>query len=187
MKTKLITVLLCAASLPAAQFRVTVDTTAINNQTGTIDIQFNPNASPPYESGVATITAFNLGAGSFGPIFSGPDGGASGTLPGPLVLINSNFLNGIGYNAIFGRTASFFVDFSGNAFTASGQSILTSLIVSLSGATTIGAVADLLGDSRIDTSFSSPGVAFAPVPEPSTFGLIALGLAACAPATRRRR
>ena len=187
MKTKLITFLLFGVSLPAAQFLVTFDTTAINSQAGTIDIQFNPGAFPAvYESGTATITAFNLGAGSLGSLSSGPDGGASGTLPGPLAIANSDFLNGIVYNASFGNSASFLVNFSGNAYTASGQTILTTLSVSLIGATTISAVADLRGDRLLDVSFSSPGVTFGEIPEPATFGLITLGLAGCAFLTRRR-
>ena len=187
MKTKLITFLLFGVSLPAAQFLVTFDTTAINTQAGTIDIQFNPGAFPAvYESGTATITAFNLGAGSLGSILSGPDGGASGTLPGPLAITNSDFLNGIVYNASFGNSASFLVNFSGNAYSASGQAILTTLSVSLVGTTTVTAFADLLGNSMLDVSFSSPGVNFSEIPEPATFGPMTLGLAACAFLTRRR-
>ena len=41
------------------------------------------------------------------------------------------------------------------------------------------AQADLVGGSQLDTSFSSQGVTFqSAVPEPSTFGLMAAGIAA---------
>lgn len=188
MKTKLIAFLLFAASLPAAPLLVTFDTSAISGQTGTVDIQFNPaDFGQLYEFGTATITAFELGTGSLGSLAAGPDGGASGSLPGPLAIANSDFLNGIVYNAIFGDTASFLVDFSGNALTASGQSNLTTLTVSLIGKLTLSAVADLAGDGTIDTSFSSPGVEFSSeVPEPSTFGMVGIALAAGV-AFRRRR
>ncbi len=130
---KLLTTLLCAAALlPAASFQVSIDTSSLNTQTGTIDIQFNPGSFPAvYNSGTATITNFILAGGTLGSIASGPDGGASGTLPGPLTLVNSNFLNGILYNATFGSTASFLVDLAGPAFTGTLQSILTTLSVSL--------------------------------------------------------
>jgi len=186
MKTKLITFLLFGVSLPAAQFLVTFNTAALNTQAGMIDIQFNPGAFPAvYEAGTATITAFDLGGGSLGSISSGPDGGASGTLPGPLVIVNPDFFNGIGYNATFGNFASFLVDFSGNAYSAPGQTILTTLSISLIGTTTISAVADLLGDNLLDVSFSSPGVNFTEIPEPATFGLMTLGLAGGAFLRRR--
>jgi hypothetical protein len=188
MKTKLITFLLFIASLPAAPILVTFDTSAISGQTGTVDIQFNPgDFGLFYEAGTATITAFELGTGLLGSISAGPDGGASGSLPGPLAIVNSDFLNGIAYGASFGSTASFLVEFSGNALAASGQSNFTTLTVSLVGTTTLSAIADLIGDGTVDTSLSSAGVGFSSeVPEPSTFGLVGVVLAAGA-AFRRRR
>ena len=179
---KLLTTLLCvAALLPAASFQVSIDTSSLNTQTGTIDIQFNPGSFPAvYNPGTATITNFILSGGTLGSIASGPDGGASGTRPGPLTIINNDFLNGILYNATFGATASFLVDFTGTAFTGTGQSILTTLSVSLTGTnSSVVAQADLVGGSQLDTSFSSQGVTFqSAVPEPSTFGLMAAGIAA---------
>ena len=70
-----------------------------------------------------------------------------------MVIVNSDFFNGVVYNTNFGNTASFLVDFSGNALTASGQSNLTTLTVSLIGTTTLSAIADLVGNGTIDTSF----------------------------------
>ena len=180
MKNTLSALLLSAAWLAAAPIQVTLDTSSLNGQTGTVDIQFNPGNFPAvYSPGTATITSFNLGAGTLGSIAFGPDGGASGTLPGPLTIINSDFLNGIVYNATFGSTASFRVDFSGSAFTGSGQSVLTTLSVMLNGtANSVAAQADLIGGGRLDTSSSSTGVTFAPtatVPEPSSYALFGLG------------
>lgn len=193
MKKTLAAFLLLAASLSAAQFKVTVDTSFLDTLSGTVDIQFNPGSFPDtYESGTATITGFSLGTGALGTVASGPDGGASGSLPGPLTLTNSDFLNGIVYNATFGSTAEFFVDFTGNAFTASGQSILSSLSVSFIGQNdTITGIADLIGDSQIDTSLGNELVSWAEVPgnevpEASTFALLGLGLAAAAVVARRR-
>jgi hypothetical protein len=48
-------------------------------------------------------------------------------------------------------------------------------------------VADLVGGGVIDTSFSNPEVSFSDVPEPGTFGLLAMGLAAGALAIRKRK
>lgn len=191
MKIKLLSFVLAAVSLPAAQFQVTVDTTSLSAQSGTVDIQFNPGSFPDtYESGTATITAFDLGAGSLGSINSGPDGGVSGSLPGPLVIVNSDFMNGVVYNIVsFGNSLTFLLDLSGDAYTAADQTILTSFNLTLSGTGSITAYAELIGNSQIDTTPSSPGVAFdevGGVPEPSTLALVAMGLVSAFDFSRRK-
>lgn len=194
MKTKLLLFLAMAAAMPAAIFQVTMDTNGLSTQSGTIDIQFNPGSCPgPYEAGSAVITSFNLGTGTLGSLVSGPDGGASGTLvPGPLTILNSDFLNGVLYNATFGDLLTFDVDFTGSAFTDLAPSVVSSLQVTLETQNgTLVASAGLLGDSQLDTSASSRGVSFkaagAAVPEPATFGLFAMGMAAVALAARKRK
>ena len=173
--------LLAALLLPATCFGdvyfVTMDTTGLGS--GTIDIQFNPGAFPAsYELGTATITNFILQGGTLGPV-SVPGVTTTGDLPGPLTIGNDDFLNGIVYDATFGTSASFFVEFLGGALTASGQSVLSGFSVTLFGSGVTSAQIQLLGDSQIDTSGSSPGVSIgSAVPEPSTYGLLALGLGA---------
>jgi hypothetical protein len=182
---KLFAILFCAASLvSAAPFQVTIDTSSLNTQTGIIDLQFNPGGPPgSYEAGTIEILNFLLGGGgSLGSVAFGPDGAVAGALPGPLTIGNTDFLNGISYNAVFGTTVSFLVNITGNAFTIPDQLVFTSLYVGLTGTnSTIVAQADLIGSGQLDTSFSSSGVTFqaqSAVPEPSTFGFMAAGLAA---------
>lgn len=191
MKKTLFSFLFLTVSLTAAPLLVTIDTAALNTQTGTLTVQFGPAIFfSPYESGTATVDAFSLGGGSFNSVAFGPNGGASGSLPGPLVIINSDFFNGIVYNTTFGATASFQVEFAGNALTIPGQTNVSTFTVTLNGTTSIAAVADLFGDGVVDNSFSSPGVtwqpATEPIPEPSSAALLALGLAAGAWVLRRR-
>ena len=179
-----------SAGLWAAPLQVLIDTTALNTQVGTIDIQFNPFQPSGANPGAAAILYFLIEGGSLGGIAAGPDGGASGGLPGPLTIVNSDFLNGVTYNATFGTAVSFVVDFTGSAFTGTGQSNLTSLYVGLNGAgSTIVAQADLMGGWVLDSSSSSSGVTFQPltaaVPEPSTFALLMAGVVALRLRARR--
>lgn len=185
MKKLLLASLLFAAFAAAAPIPFTINTSALNGETGTIDIQFNPGAFPAvYDPGTATITNFVITGGTLGAVSAGPDPGVTGALPGPLVLTNSDFLNGIVHDATFGTQVSFLVEFAGLAFTASNPSILSTLSVTLSSNSgSITALADLLGDSQLDTSASSPEVSS--VPEPATWSLLALGLGALAFARRR--
>lgn len=187
MKKLLLTTLLFAAFAAAAPIPFTINTSALNGETGTIDIQFNPGTFPEvYDPGTATVTNFLITGGSLGPVSAGPDGGAVGTLPGPLVLTNSDFLNGLAHDATFGSEITFLVEFAGLAYTAPTPLILSTFSVTLtSNSGTIAAIADLIGDSQLDTSASSPEVN--PVPEPATSAMLAIGLAALGFAARRRQ
>jgi hypothetical protein len=177
----------------AAAIPVTINTSGLSGA-GTIDIQFNPGSFPAvYNSGTATITNFVVTGGTLGSVAFGPDGGAvgGGALPGPLAITNADFLNGIGYNATFGSQISFLVDFTGTAFTDGGQSILTTFSVTLTDGNmgSLTAIADLIGDSLLDTTQSSREVVIgqtSDVPEPSTLGLLSAGLGALIVAARRR-
>ena len=177
----------------AAPIPVTINTAGLVGA-GSIDIQFNPGSFPAmYNPGTATITNFVITGGSLGSVAFGPDGGAvgGGALPGPLAITNADFLNGIVYNATFGSQVSFLVDFTGTAYTGTGQSILTSFYVNLTaGNSSTSAIADLIGGSTLDTAQSSASVVFGQtgnVPEPSTLGLLSAGLGAVMLAARRRR
>ncbi|HEY3441853.1 MAG TPA: NF038129 family PEP-CTERM protein [Paludibaculum sp.] len=187
MKKLLLATLMFAAFAAAAPIQFTINTSALNGEAGTIDIQFNPGAFPAvYDPGTATITNFLITGGTLGPISAGPDGGVAGALPGPLVLTNLDFLNGLVHDATFGSQVSFLVDFAGLAYTAPSPSILSSFSVTLSSNSgAITALADLIGDSKLDTSGSSPEVSS--VPEPGTWSMLALGLGALGFAARRRR
>lgn len=182
---KLIAILICAAAfLPAAPIQVSIDTSSLNTQAGTIDIQFNPGGpSGSYAAATVEILDFVVGGGILGSIAFGPDGGVTGMLPDLMTILNSAALNGVTLDAIFGTTISFLVNFSGDGFALPGQSVLTSLYVGLNGTSnTLVVQADLIGDGQLDTSFTSGEVSFQPVasdvPEPATCGLIGLGLAA---------
>ena len=50
-------------------FWVTMNTSAINGEAGTIDIQFNPGSFPAlYEAGSVIITDFTIAGGGLGPV-----------------------------------------------------------------------------------------------------------------------
>jgi hypothetical protein len=184
--------MLFAAIAAAAPFQVTMDTSALNTLSGAIDIQFNPGSFPgPYDAGTATITNFVITGGTLGPVAFGPDGGAigGGSLPGPLAITNVDFLNGLVYDATFGTQVSFLVEFTGAAFTATAPSILSTLSVTLSAdPNAVMAIIDLIGGGQVDTLASSPETTVTgAVPEPSTYGLMAMGLGAIFLAAQRRR
>lgn len=187
--------------LPAASFadifQVTMDTPGWTGSAGNIDIQFNPAIwADPYEPGTVTFRNFSILGGSLGALVLDDDvslgGGTTGGLPGPMTISNVNPVNGPVYQADFGEKITFEVEFLGLAFTAPGQTNLTSLFVVL-GATpgTIQTQIDLLGDSLIGTTGSTPeAVNVAPIgaiPEPSTYLLVSAGLGVGYLIRRQRR
>jgi len=176
--TALITVGLFGQAALAATFAVSMNTTALNGNTGSIDIQFNPGSFPAtFEPGTATITDFLITGGTLGAEQLGSRVSTTGDLPGPLVISNTDFLNGIVYDATFGTLITFNLTFGGTAFTATGQTILMDFVLLSNGQSTITAQATLLGGGLLDTSNSSRGVTFSEVPEPASGALLAGGLA----------
>ncbi len=169
----------------AAVYQVTMNTPSLDGQNGSIDIQFNPGAFPAvFEAGSASISNFTLTGGTLGAEQGGTRVNAIGDLaPGPLVITNADFLNGITYDATFGTGLSFQVDFTGAAFTASNQTILTDFFFFVTAGDSVTAQATLLGDSTLDTTNSSNGVTFTPdtaIPEPGTLVLFGCGAAVLA-------
>lgn len=193
MRHFLLTALLILTSISAiaAPLNVSVDTSALNGLNGTIDIQFNPIADP-FELGTATITDLFFTGGSLGSEDAGLRSNATGDLPtGPLVISNDGVLNGVVYNATFGTSLTFLLDFAGNALTAPNQSNYTAFsIILTAGSNSLAGQVDLLGDSILSFSSSSEEFSFkqdttSEVPEPSTFALLGAGILLIA--LRKRR
>ena len=194
-------VLLLPAASFADIFQVTMDTTGWTGSTGTIDIQFNP-AGDPFQVGTVTFRNFSIIGGSLGALQVCDDvipppavcgSSTTGGLPGPMTISNTGFINGPNYAATFGEKITFEVEFLGLAFTAAGQTNLTSLFVVI-GATpgTIRTQIDLLGNSAIDwkTGSTPEAVSVAPlgaIPEPSTYLLVSAGIGVGYLIRRRRR
>jgi hypothetical protein len=96
-------------------YLVTVNTSAINGQSGNVDFQFNPG--PSAEPATITIAGFT----SDGSIVGMPMniGDVSGQLPGTVLITNSTGFNDLFQGFTFGNTISFTTDLSGPALTPS--------------------------------------------------------------------
>lgn len=100
----------CAQS----SYQVTVDTTSLSGQSGFVDFQFNPGnaTSLAATASIPTVTETPTS------LFSGTSldtGGATGSLPGPLLISNSTGFNDLFQGITYGQTLGFTVTFTGPA------------------------------------------------------------------------
>lgn len=201
---KLRTLLLCAlAAIPASAtpYLITVGTSGLTGTAGQIELQFNPGIGSL--AGAATITGFDIPDGSLGtvdPAYSVGD--YTGTLPGTVVINNTDVQNNLTQNLTFGSALSFLVDFSGPAATppggGTGGSVFTLRLYDASSNylyatdSVNGTVVLVNLDTAARTTLGSrdteqPEVMIEAIPEPATLTLFAAGALALAALARRRR
>lgn len=200
---------LCVERASAAvTYDVSVDTSTLSGQSGNLDFQFNPGDLTTLGA-TATVTDFtSLGATLIQPATL--TGGASGSLPGTLTLVNSSTYNDIFQGITFSSSLSFEVTLSGEAIDNPGGSFGSSFLFSLyaaDGTTPLlttdssGSVvtvnlnpngttgsqtfpSDNSGGSSVGRALPQSSSA---VPEPSTFALMAFGFAGLMGRQMRRR
>jgi hypothetical protein len=171
-----------------ADFLINVNTTSIEGTQGFIDIQFAPGSGTPLAT--ATITNFSTDAmflSSLNGSSAGSDGGGSGTLPGPLSIINTGgALNDVIQPVDYGSYISFDVAFSGSLANAGsfGLTLYDGNYNTLLTTDPYGTVATINFDSGgnatlltfPDANGNYDATATA-VPEPSTWLLLFIGTA----------
>jgi hypothetical protein len=201
-----------AARLVAAaevQYRVTVDTSSQNSNSGYIDFQFNPSAFGS-QAANADVDSFQMiGGGTPNPAApgNGTSGEVSGVLPLTVSLINSESTNEYTEGMIFGNTITFdlglygpaldapngegggtftldFLDNNGNyLFTDDPQNDVPVLTVTINGDGSTTATTYASGNNGPPVvTFSGPTL----VPEPSSVLLLSGGLLALVVLHRRR-
>ncbi|MGA2703350.1 MAG: NF038129 family PEP-CTERM protein [Isosphaeraceae bacterium] len=178
-------------------YQVSVNTSALDGQSGNLDFQFNPGGLGS-ESATATVTNFQTLAG----ILSQPamlTGDATGSLPGTLTLNNGTAYNDVFQKFSYGSSFDFALTLSGPALDSPGGSSGSSFALSLydgAGLTPLlttdrnGSVLtvnlNVSGTTSVLTfpqssTNSTPAASVSSVPEPSSlvlFGLGVLGLLA---------
>jgi len=178
-------------------YQVSVNTSALDGQSGNLDFQFNPGGLGS-EPATATVTNFQTLAG----ILSQPamlTGDASGSLPGTLTLNNGTAYNDVFQKFSYGSSFDFALTLSGPALDSPGGSSGSSFALSLydaAGLTPLlttdpnGSVLtvnlNVSGTTSVLTfpqssTNSTPAASVSSVPEPSSlvlFGLGVLGLLA---------
>lgn len=194
--------LLPAASSQAQNFHVTINTAALTilpnaaNGPFSLDLQLNSGLTLNNNSAVVSNITFGGGA-PFGPATT--INGASGTLPGPVILTDSGAFNEFFQSFAAGSTLAFDLSLSSN-LDAGGTPDVFSLALldnNLFNIPTTG-----LGDSLFLVTFTGGAptveafmgtgdfagvlVSFAPIPEPATYGAI-IGAVALLGAVRNRR
>lgn len=131
MRTKLSTlaflVLIAVGAASADTYQVTVNTSSISGEAGSIDLQFNPG-SLVTEAATAQIAGFT----SDGALVSASPnnaviGDVSGTLPGSLSISNADADNEYFEDFDFGSTLSFDVTINGTTGGTSGSVFAFSL------------------------------------------------------------
>jgi hypothetical protein len=118
-----------ATARAGSALSLNVDTSALNGQSGYLDIQFNPGDSTAL-SATVTVSNFQTSGGSLVQP-STLTGDASGSLPGTLTLDNGTPYNDIFQGFTFGTNFSLDVDFSGPAVDSPGGTTGSSFALSL--------------------------------------------------------
>lgn len=187
----LIALLLFGASLASADsivYDVTVDTSSISGDMGSLDFQFNPG---PLVSQAASLQILDFT--SDGTLVGGPypTGDVSGVLPGALTFDNGGFFNDYFQDFSYGSTISFQVSVFGPALSSpdgvstSGSTFAFSMFTDPEGETpalttdTTDGFATLINvnlDGTTSVTNYSPAVTIVPetsaVPEPSSLLLL---------------
>ena len=202
--------LLCIATLffatavasASTTYDVTVDTSSITGDSGSLDFQFNPG---PFVTQSASLQLSNFTSdGSLAGVEQ-LTGDVSGALPGTVTFDNGSAYNDYFDGFTFGTTLSFDVSFFGPAISSpdgvstsgstfafsmfsdaggtipvltsdpSGLGIAAQINVNLDGSTTV-----------IDNSTETGVAAVSAVPEPSSLLLMMTGLTGLAGALRRK-
>jgi PEP-CTERM motif len=174
---------------------VTLNTSSVNGQTGSIDFQFNPG--PSAQS--ATVTIVNFAGATYNSSADPQQdfGGASGgPVPSTLTIINSDADNEDFEGVTFGTSISFDVVFSGLAITApsgTGESTFFFSTFEADGVTPVltgnpnGYDAEITVTPEGNLSTDAISASIQAVPEPATFGLLGGGLIALGTFKRRFR
>ena len=116
----------CAGSVT---YQVSVNTSALEGQSGNLDFQFNPGGLGS-EFATATVTSFQASGG----LLSQPatlTGDASGSLPGTLTLDNGTAYNDVFQGFTFGSNFDFHLTLLGPALDSPGGSSGSSFALSL--------------------------------------------------------
>jgi hypothetical protein len=143
-----------AAALQAGpiSYSVTVNTSALNGQSGNLDFQFN-GGNPPYDPATATVSLFSTNGVLGSPaILSGSVTPGNAQLPSGFALNNTAIFNDLFQPIVFGSQIQFTVTLSGIALTSPSGS-------TASGSTFLFSLYDASGINPLLTSDPSGGVA----------------------------
>jgi hypothetical protein len=189
-----VAVLLCAAWPAAADpisYEVTVNTSSISGDPGSLDFQFNPG---PLVSEPATLQILSFASnGTLNPP-AFPTGDVTGTLPGTLSFDNLTQFNDYFEAFTFGTALSFEVSISGAAGGTSGSTFAFSMFSDPAGTIPLlttdpngfAFTEDLNTDGTTTATNVSPQVGSTAVPEPSALLLLITVLLGLGWTIRRR-